>query len=224
VTPTRHSRTARPRSRAPSASTTPGVAHGTRPIRKLFSKQEFGQTTDRRCTILTGLIRDLGGDPDHVSPPPGWPRPTVRPRSSRPWCRVRLGAPRTGRPRRSVPEICQKLRHTRPHHLPRRRVQQRGSTSAIVWGHEVAQGVVNHRRGHGMQEVRGSNPLSSTPAQRPNPAPTVPQSPASGSKSAAIGAAKGDPAPARLSFARACRATAGPGPVTDDGIGQAVRH
>jgi hypothetical protein len=77
---------------------------------------------------------------------------------------------------------------------------------------------------HGMQEVRGSNPLSSTPAQRPNPGSTGPQSPASGSKSAAIGAAKGDSAPARLSFARAV----GPPPVlvpsTADGIGQAVRH
>jgi rubrerythrin len=30
--------------------------------------QEFGQETDRHRTILTGLIRDLGGDPDHVSP------------------------------------------------------------------------------------------------------------------------------------------------------------
>jgi rubrerythrin len=30
--------------------------------------QEFGQETDRHRTILTVLIRDLGGDPDHVSP------------------------------------------------------------------------------------------------------------------------------------------------------------
>lgn len=30
--------------------------------------QEFGQETDRHRTILTGLIRDLGGDPDYVSP------------------------------------------------------------------------------------------------------------------------------------------------------------
>jgi rubrerythrin len=30
--------------------------------------QEFGQETDRHRTILTSLIRDLGGDPDHVSP------------------------------------------------------------------------------------------------------------------------------------------------------------
>jgi rubrerythrin len=30
--------------------------------------QEFGQETDRHRTILTGLIRDLGGDSDYVSP------------------------------------------------------------------------------------------------------------------------------------------------------------
>jgi rubrerythrin len=30
--------------------------------------QEFGQETDRHRTILTSLIRDLGGDPDYVSP------------------------------------------------------------------------------------------------------------------------------------------------------------
>ncbi len=30
--------------------------------------QEFGQETDRHRSILTGLIRDLGGDPDYVSP------------------------------------------------------------------------------------------------------------------------------------------------------------
>jgi hypothetical protein len=30
--------------------------------------QEFGHETDRHRTILTGLIRDLGGDPNYVSP------------------------------------------------------------------------------------------------------------------------------------------------------------
>jgi len=30
--------------------------------------QEFGQETDRHRSILTGLIRELGGDPDYVSP------------------------------------------------------------------------------------------------------------------------------------------------------------
>jgi len=40
---------------------------------------------------------------------------------------------------------------------------------------------------HGMQEVRGSNPLSSTPGQRPCSVRTPTDSPASGSKSAAAG-------------------------------------
>jgi len=35
----------------------PGVPH-----------EEFGRETDRRRTILTGLTRGLGGDPDYVSP------------------------------------------------------------------------------------------------------------------------------------------------------------
>jgi len=39
---------------------------------------------------------------------------------------------------------------------------------------------------HGMQGVRGSNPLSSTPGQRPSSASTAPDSPASGSRWAAI--------------------------------------
>ena len=30
--------------------------------------EEFGRETDRHRTILSGLIRDLGGDPDYVSP------------------------------------------------------------------------------------------------------------------------------------------------------------
>jgi hypothetical protein len=39
---------------------------------------------------------------------------------------------------------------------------------------------------HQWQGVRGSNPLSSTPGQRPSSASTAPEPPASGSKSAAI--------------------------------------
>ena len=39
---------------------------------------------------------------------------------------------------------------------------------------------------NGMQGVRGSNPLSSTPGQRPSSASTAPDSPASGSRWAAI--------------------------------------
>jgi hypothetical protein len=51
-------------------------------------------------------------------------------------------------------------------------------------------------RGHvvyGMQGVRGSNPLSSTPGQRPTPALTVPGSPVSGSRSAASCCCRVDP-------------------------------
>ena len=39
--------------------------------------EEFGRETDRHRTILTGLIRDLGGDPTTSAPRPGWPRPTA---------------------------------------------------------------------------------------------------------------------------------------------------
>jgi hypothetical protein len=35
----------------------PGIPH-----------KEFGRETDRHRTILTGLTRGLGGDPDYVSP------------------------------------------------------------------------------------------------------------------------------------------------------------
>jgi len=35
-------------------------------------------------------------------------------------------------------------------------------TCAVVWVHEVPQGVVNHPSINGMQGIRGSNPLSST--------------------------------------------------------------
>jgi hypothetical protein len=59
-------------------------------------------------------------------------------------------------------------------------------TSSVVWEREVLRGVVNHPRINGMQGVRGSNPLSSTPGQRPCSASTAPESPASGSRWAAI--------------------------------------
>jgi hypothetical protein len=45
---------------------------------------------------------------------------------------------------------------------------------------------VNEWLVNGMQGVRGSNPLSSTPGQRPSPPSTARESPASGSKLAAI--------------------------------------
>jgi hypothetical protein len=51
--------------------------------------------------------------------------------------------------------------------------------------------------GHGMQGVRGSNPLSSTPGQRPDPVSAVPGSPAPGSRSAATAVEQADPSPHR---------------------------
>jgi hypothetical protein len=46
-------------------------------------------------------------------------------------------------------------------------------TWAVVWVREVLRGVVNHPHIDGMQGVRGSNPLSSTPGQRPSPPSTA---------------------------------------------------
>ena len=65
--------------------------------------------------------------------------------------------------------------------------------------------------GHGMQGVRGSNPLSSTPGQRPSPASTAPDSPTSGSRRAAICVAR----PIRSSDGAGCcrcRRPGSPGP------------
>jgi hypothetical protein len=56
---------------------------------------------------------------------------------------------------------------------------------AVMWIREVLQGVVNHPRINGMQGVRGSNPLSSTPGQRPDRASADPESSASRSRFAA---------------------------------------
>jgi hypothetical protein len=64
---------------------------------------------------------------------------------------------------------------------------------AVVRSREVLHGGVNPRRIDGMQGVRGSNPLSSTPGQRPKPELAVSRSPGSSSRSAAIRAALADP-------------------------------
>src|SRR5215217_6259905 len=55
---------------------------------------------------------------------------------------------------------------------------------------------------HGMQGVRGSNPLSSTPSQRPSRPSTAHESPAPGSKSAAIAVEQADPSPTGASHRR----------------------
>jgi hypothetical protein len=55
---------------------------------------------------------------------------------------------------------------------------------------------------HGMQGVRGSNPLSSTPGQRPDPASAAPGSPAPGSRLAATAVEQADPSPTGASHRR----------------------
>jgi hypothetical protein len=81
---------------------------------------------------------------------------------------------------------CQQRSHTRPRAAPRRLVPQVPSARAYAVPSKAAEGVVKWCGWHGMQGVRGSNPLSSTPGQRPCSASTAHESPASGSKSAAI--------------------------------------
>jgi hypothetical protein len=64
----------------------------------------------------------------------------------------------------------------------------------IVWVREASHGIANHPHINGMQGVRGSNPLSSTPGQRPDSASTTLESLASGSRWAAISSGAADPA------------------------------
>jgi hypothetical protein len=64
----------------------------------------------------------------------------------------------------------------------------------VVLG-KAAEGFVNWCEWHGMQGVRGSNPLSSTPGQRPSPPSTAPMSSVLGSKSAATAVAQAGPSP-----------------------------
>jgi hypothetical protein len=59
-------------------------------------------------------------------------------------------------------------------------------TCAVAWERRAPQGIANPPSIDGMQGVRGSNPLSSTPGQRPSPPLTARESFASGSKLAAI--------------------------------------
>src|SRR5215211_239433 len=84
-------------------------------------------------------------------------------------------------------------------HVTSRHLTTRPSTApltrVVVWGREVLCGVVNHPHINGMQGVRGSNPLGSTPGQRPDPASAVPGSPAPGSRSAATVVAQADSSP-----------------------------
>ena len=83
---------------------------------------------------------------------------------------------------RDLPEIAPHAT-SRPHTTPPSAARL---TSVIARGREVTRGGTNHPSINGMQGVRGSNPLSSTPGQRPSPPSTARESPASGSKLAAI--------------------------------------
>jgi hypothetical protein len=73
--------------------------------------------------------------------------------------------------------------------------QRCNSNPAMSRANEDDQGCLDRHSLDGMQEVRGSNPLSSTPAQRPNPASAAPRSLASRSRCAATAVAR----PIRLS-------------------------
>jgi hypothetical protein len=87
-------------------------------------------------------------------------------------------------------------------------------TWAVVWQREVVHGGVNSPRIDGMQGVRGSNPLSSTPGQTASPPSTARESPAPGSKSAAISPERPIQRPARRCRRPASLASSpgGPGP------------
>ena len=66
---------------------------------------------------------------------------------------------------------------------------------ADVVPREAAAGLVKGCGWHGMQGVRGSNPLSSTPGQRPSPPSTARESWRSRSRYAATAVAQADPSP-----------------------------
>jgi hypothetical protein len=73
---------------------------------------------------------------------------------------------------RDLPETALHVASRRPTTQP----SAASLTWAAMWTREVLQGVVNHLRINGMQGVRGSNPLSSTPGHRPSPPLTASES------------------------------------------------
>jgi hypothetical protein len=117
----------------------------------------------------------------------------------------------------TVQALARDLPGTAPRVPSRRPLAQSSAppfTWAVVWAREVLRGVVNYPHINGMQGVRGSNPLSSTPGQRPFPPSTARESPASGSKSAAISPERPIQRPARRCRRPASLASSpgGPGP------------
>jgi hypothetical protein len=75
---------------------------------------------------------------------------------SMPWTAVQALA-------RDLPETTLRVASRRPTTQP----SAAPHTCAVVWVHEVPQGVVNHPSINGMQGVRGSNPLSSASSAQP---------------------------------------------------------
>jgi hypothetical protein len=89
---------------------------------------------------------------------------------------------------RPCPRSVSRLSAAIPHAASRRITALRPASClsrAEVVLSKAAEGRVKGCGWHGMQGVRGSNPLSSTPGQRPSLPSTAGESPASGSKSAA---------------------------------------
>jgi hypothetical protein len=105
----------------------------------------------------------------------------------------RCACPSRGRPgddaEASVSRTASNLPATKPHIATASTVSVHCDLCAEQRGYEVTRGKVVGRERlarNGMQGVRGSNPLSSTPGQRPNLALTGPESPASRSRFAAM--------------------------------------
>jgi hypothetical protein len=106
--------------------------------------------------------------------------------------------------RRRRVQIVSKLSAAMPHAASRRTTAPCPASSLnradAVQG-EVEEGVVKWCGWHGMQGVRGSNPLSSTPGQRPSTAGIPPDSPPSCSRFAA----NAERDPVRAAFATSSR-------------------
>jgi hypothetical protein len=134
-----------------------------------------------------------------------WTSPTINSRMGQPELaaptstsephrrRVPGGTPRQGPTReRPCPRAVSRLSAAIPYAASRRSTAPCPASSlsrAVAVPSKAVEGCVTWCGWHGMQGVRGSNPLSSTTGQRPHPASTGSESPASGSRSAAICAA-----------------------------------